>query len=213
MITKKRTAIILISLAIFTFIAVNIARYEFLDFDTAIRTWVYSLRTDLRNSIIIPITYSGNVQTVVFIGVILILWKTTRKTYGIPFAVVSLSSTVVYKLVKSLFKRPRPELAVRIIEQGGYSFPSGHSMNCLVCYGFLIYLINRYCENKKLARVLTVILTLMIICIGVSRVYVGVHFPTDILGGWSLGMAYLIVAIIVYERIHKPTDICNRLIV
>ena len=206
MITKKRTAIILISLAIFTFIAVNVARYEFLDFDTVIRTWVYSLRTDLRNSIIIPITYSGNVQTVVLIGVILILWKTTRKTYGIPFAIVSLSSTLVYKLVKSIFRRPRPNLAVRLIEQGGYSFPSGHSMNCLVCYGFLIYLINRHCENKKLAQVLTDILTLMIICIGLSRIYVGVHFPTDVLGGWSLGMAYLMMAIIVYERICKSTD-------
>lgn len=75
-------------------------------------------------------------------------------------------------------------------------------MNCLVCYGFLIYLINIHCKNRKLARILTILLTLQIICIGLSRVYVGVHFPTDILGGWSLGLAFLTVSIIIYERVR-----------
>ncbi|MGN0733395.1 MAG: phosphatase PAP2 family protein, partial [Emergencia sp.] len=202
MITKKRMAVILISLAVFTIIAVNVSCHDFLSFDTVARNWVYSRRTDTLSSIIIPITYSGNVQTVFALGVILMLWKKTRKTFGIPFAIVSISSSVCYKAVKAVFKRPRPDVAVHLIKQGGYSFPSGHSMNCLVCYGFLIYLINRHCKNKKLARILTVLLTLQIICIGLSRVYVGVHFPTDILGGWSLGLAFLTVSIIIYERVR-----------
>ena len=208
MITKKRAAIIIISLAVFSIIAVNVAAHRFLDFDTVIREWVYSKRNSVLSSIIIPVTYSGNVEMVVRIGVILILWKTTRKNYGFPFTIVALSSSVTYKLIKSVFKRPRPDVAVHLIKQGGYSFPSGHSMNCLVCYGFLIYLINRHCKNRKLARVLSVLLTIQIICIGLSRVYVGVHFPTDVLGGWSLGIAFLTVAVIIYERIRgKENDL------
>lgn len=202
MITKRRTAIIFISLAVFAIIAASVASHDYLSFDTVIRNWVYSRRTDALNSIIIPITYSGNVQTVFALGVILMLWKKTRKTFGIPFAIVSISSSVCYKVVKAFFKRPRPDVAVHLIKQGGYSFPSGHSMNCLVCYGFLIYLINIHCKNRKLARILTILLTLQIICIGLSRVYVGVHFPTDILGGWSLGLAFLTVSIIIYERVR-----------
>lgn len=202
MITKKRVAIVVTALAVFTIIAVNVATHDFLSFDTVIRNWVYSRRSSGLSNIIIPVTYSGNVETVVVIGVILILWKTTRKTYGFPFAIVAISSSVTYKIIKGLFKRPRPDVAVHLIKQGGYSFPSGHSMNCLVCYGFLIYLINRHCKNKKLAATLSVLLTIQIICIGLSRVYVGVHFPTDILGGWSLGIAFLTVAIIIYERIR-----------
>lgn len=97
-------------------------------------------------------------------------------------------------------------MEVRLIPQGGYSFPSGHSMNCIVCYGILIYLIRRYCPNKKAANILTVLLGLLIIGIGTSRVYVGVHFPTDVLGGWSLGLAFLLVSIIMLEKIRGEKE-------
>ena len=82
MITKRRTAIIFISLAVFAIIAASVASHDYLSFDTVIRNWVYSRRTDALSSIIIPITYSGNVQTVFALGVILMLWKKTRKTFG-----------------------------------------------------------------------------------------------------------------------------------
>ena len=75
-------------------------------------------------------------------------------------------------------------------------------MNCLVIYGMLIYLTRRYCRNKRIANIITAVLSLLILAIGCSRVYVGVHFPTDILGGWSLGIAVLTAAIIIFERIR-----------
>lgn len=171
-------------------------------FDTAVRNWVYDHRTPFLNSVFIPITYTGNWQTIVLLGVVLLAIPAVRKNIGIPFAVISLSSTVFYKIVKEFFTRERPELAVRLIEQGGWSFPSGHSMNCMVCYGLLIVLVQRYCKNRRLANGLTVLLALLIVLIGVSRVYVGVHFPTDVLGGWSLGIAFLTLALIVLEKVR-----------
>lgn len=171
-------------------------------FDETLRHQIYQCRNPLLNAVFITITYMGNWQTITLLAVVLLFLPRTRREIGVPFAVISLSSTVAYKLVKEFFQRPRPELDVRLIPQGGYSFPSGHSMNCMVCFGILIYLIQRYCPNRKAANILTVVLLLLIGAIGFSRVYVGVHFPTDVLGGWTLGIAFLTGAIIILEKIR-----------
>lgn len=194
------------ALLCFACIAYWISSSETIYADTVIREWVYSLRSSLLNGVFITITYMGNWQTITVLALILLIVPKTRRKIGIPFAVISLASTGIYKLVKEIFQRPRPELAARLIEQGGYSFPSGHSMNCIVCYGILIYLIRRYCTDKKTADILTGFLSLLIFLIGFSRVYVGVHFPTDILGGWSLGLAFLFICIIIFERIRGDRD-------
>lgn len=197
-----RSVIIGGALICFAYLAYMISNYDVLGIDTVIREWAYGQRTPVLNKILIGITYLGNWQTIVSLGLVLLAYPGTRKNIGMPFAVTAVSSTVIYKAAKSIFQRPRPELAVRIIKEGGYSFPSGHSMNCLVIYGMLIYLTRRYCRNKRIANIITVVLSLLILAIGCSRVYVGVHFPTDILGGWSLGIAVLTTAIIIFERIR-----------
>lgn len=171
-------------------------------FDESVRHWVYDKRSPLLNALFIPVTYTGNWQTITILAAVLLAVPSTRKKIGLPFGLISISSTVIYKLVKGFFQRPRPELEVRLIPQGGYSFPSGHSMNCIVCFGLLIYLIRRYCPNKKAADILSVFLGILIIGIGTSRVYVGVHFPTDVLGGWSLGLAFLLTSVIMLEKIR-----------
>lgn len=188
------------ALICFAYLACMISNYDILGFDTVIREWAYEQRTPVLNRILIGITYLGNWQTIVTLGLILLVYPDTRKNIGLPFAVTAVSATVIYKVAKSIFQRPRPDLAVRIIKESGYSFPSGHSMNCLVIYGMLIYLTRRYCRNKRIANIITAVLSLLILVIGCSRVYVGVHFPTDILGGWSLGIAVLTAAIIIFER-------------
>ncbi|MBR3785797.1 MAG: phosphatase PAP2 family protein [Firmicutes bacterium] len=190
------------ALICFGVIASQVVQNPVIAFDETIRFWVYEQRSPFLSAIFIPVTYMGNWQTITVLAAILILIPKTRRTIGLPFAVISLSSTVVYKVVKDIFERPRPELDVRLIPQGGFSFPSGHSMNCIVCFGILIYLIRRYCPNRKVANVLTVLLALLIIGIGTSRVYVGVHFPTDVLGGWSLGLAFLMGSILILEKIR-----------
>ena len=73
-------------------------------------------------------------------------------------------------------------------------------------YGILIYLLLRYCENRKLAKILSVGLGLLIVLIGFSRVYVGVHFPTDIIGGWSLGIAVLVAMIYAFEKFDSRSE-------
>lgn len=190
------------ALICFGLIASQIVQNPVISFDENLRYWVYEQRSPFLSVIFIPITYMGNWQSITILAAILLAIPKTRREIGLPFAVISLSSTIVYKIVKGIFERPRPELDVRLIPQGGFSFPSGHSMNCIVCFGILIYLIRRYSSNRRLANILTVLLAILIIGIGSSRVYVGVHFPTDVLGGWSLGLAFLMGAILILEKIR-----------
>ena len=107
--------------------------------------------------------------------------------------------TILNQIIKFIMQRPRPT-EFRIIEETGYSFPSGHSMISLAFYGYLIYLIYKYINNKHLKRTLIIILSVLICIIGVSRIYLGVHYTSDVLGGFLISFAYLIIYI---ELVNK----------
>ena len=192
--------IVFIATLVFIGVAVGVQTGYLDGFDDAVRYRVYSMRSDKLTVFWRFITHSGDRYVVIILGIILLLIKSLREKYGVKFAIAALSSTALYQIMKYIFQRPRPDLALRLIEQGGYSFPSGHSMNCLVSYGILIYLLLRYCENRRLAKLLSFGLGLLTILIGFSRVYVGVHYPTDIIGGWSLGIAVLVAMIYAFEK-------------
>ena len=107
--------------------------------------------------------------------------------------------TILNQIIKFIMQRQRPT-EFRIIEETGYSFPSGHSMVSLAFYGYLIYLIYKYINNKHLKRTLIIILSVLICIIGVSRIYLGVHYTSDVLGGFLISFAYLIIYI---ELVNK----------
>lgn len=192
--------IIFIAVLVFIGVAVGVQTGYLDGFDDAVRYRVYSIRSEKLTMFWKFITHSGDRDTVILLGVVLLLVKSLRKKYGVKFVIAALSSTALYQVMKYIFQRPRPDIALRLIEESGYSFPSGHSMNCLVSYGILAYLILKYCENARLAKILSVGLGLIIILIGLSRVYVGVHFPTDVIGGWSLGIAVLVAMMYAFEK-------------
>ena len=192
--------IIFIAVLVFIGVAVGVQTGYLDGFDDAVRYRVYSIRNEKLTMFWKFITHSGDSEIVIMLGIVLLLVKSLRNKYGVKFAIAALSSTAIYQGMKYIFQRPRPDIALRLIEESEYSFPSGHSMNCLVSYGILAYLLLRYCENRKLAKLLSIGLGLIIILIGLSRVYVGVHFPTDVIGGWSLGIAVLVAMIYAFEK-------------
>lgn len=111
---------------------------------------------------------------------------------------VGLGAGVLNQFVKFIFQRPRPEDSLHLIEQGGYSFPSGHAMGSIIVYGALLFLILRLSSHLLRNWVSAFFLLLLIGLIGVSRVYLGVHYPSDIIGGYSLGAAWLAFSIGLY---------------
>ncbi len=102
--------------------------------------------------------------------------------------------TVLNQLLKRIVQRPRPT-EFRIVEESGYSFPSGHSMVSMAFYGYLIYLIYKYVKNKYLKWIFIILLSILICSIGISRIYLGVHYTSDVLGGFFISISYLIIYI------------------
>ena len=102
--------------------------------------------------------------------------------------------TILNQVLKRILQRPRPT-EYRIIEETGYSFPSGHSMISMAFYGYLIYLIYKYVKNKYIKWIFIIFLSILISTIGISRIYLGVHYTSDVLGGFFISISYLVIYI------------------
>ena len=110
---------------------------------------------------------------------------------------------IIIQAVKMEFRRPRPTLFQPLLHETGYSFPSGHSLISIVIYGLLGYFA-MHLFKAHAARVLVGAITiLLIVLIGLSRVYVGVHFPTDVLAGWTGGLPWLITCLAIHEHLTR----------
>lgn len=140
------------------------------------------------------------------IGIAIVLFVVI-KNKKIGIAIISNLGiiTVLNQLLKRIVQRPRPE-EFRIINESGYSFPSGHSMISMAFYGFLIYLIYKNVKNKYLKWSLMTILGLLIISIGISRIYLGVHYTSDVLAGFLISISYLIIYTSIISKFIKQGD-------
>ncbi len=146
-------------------------------------------------------THFGSMITVAILAVIMAI--ICKPIWVKIFAVVNVGAVAVFCwIVKHIVKRPRPE-GIALIEETGFSFPSAHTMGSVVFYGFLIFLIWKYLKNKPLKITLTIVLSIFAIMIGYTRVYLGVHYATDVLAGMFAGIAYLAVAIVLFVVLEK----------
>lgn len=136
------------------------------------------------------ITKFGNPEGI-FI-VLLVLFIIFRKK---DFIFLTFFGAGINYFLKNLIRRDRP-LELALIEQGGFSFPSGHSMISIVLYGYLLYFLNKKIQNNILRKIVIIFLLILIISIMISRVYLGVHYFSDIIGGFLLGL------IIIYTYIN-----------
>lgn len=197
---KKRGVIFAAGLVLFVLLAILMVMGNLQWFDDPIREWVYSIRNPALTEVLKVITYMGNWQTITLLCIVLLLFRKTRLRYGVPVSAGAIFVTIFNRIIKLIFKRPRPEESLHLIEEGGYSFTSGHSITSMVVFGLLIYLVRKYVKNRKAANILTAALAVPWIFIGLSRIYMGVHFPSDVLAGWALGAAVLVGIIVIVEK-------------
>ena len=188
-----------------------------LAFDYAIQSAFFALRCDWLNPLIIALTHLGDTTSIVIICLLLLIVPKTRIRYGIPISSAAIAASSLNHYLKSVFERPRPDEAFFLIEQGGWSFPSGHSISALVVFGLLILLVRKYsrrntddaCEQscakqdaRRKANIITALLLIPGIGIGLSRIYVGVHYPTDVLAGWCLGIIIITIVMEIMECVQ-----------
>ena len=125
-----------------------------------------------------------------------------NKKVGWCIASNLLITTLLNQLFKNIIQRPRPD-GYRLIAESGYSFPSGHSMVSMAFYGFIIYLIYKYVKNKYIKWGLITLLSILIITIGISRIYLGVHYTSDVLAGFLISISYLILYTNIINKLFK----------
>lgn len=168
-----------------------------------IDTSVYSLITRMMSTnttaVMIFISYLGSAITLITLSIAFIMLLKNKKNASY----IVLNLTLVFllnRILKVIVARPRPSI-LRLVVEDGYSFPSGHAMVSMGFYGFLIYLIWMNIKNKKVKYPLVIFLSLLILFIGISRIYLGVHYFTDVIGGFIIAIIYLVAFIkFIYKR-------------
>jgi undecaprenyl-diphosphatase len=108
--------------------------------------------------------------------------------------VTAVGGMVISFLLKDFFERPRPAVVPHLMEVRTSSFPSGHSMMSAVVYLSLGALLDRFVEGRRLKLYCLIVAILLTVLVGCSRVFLGVHYPTDVLGGWSAGLAWAVLS-------------------
>ena len=156
------------------------------------------LVTKLRNPTITKfmklVTKLSNTKFIIAASLILILMFYIRKKKKISILIVINLVFIVLlnQTIKMIIKRERPT-GFRLIEMTGYSFPSGHAMVSMAFYGLLIYLCKHLITNKVIRRLLITLNIIIILLIGISRVYLGVHYLSDVITGYSISIIYLLI--------------------
>lgn len=133
-------------------------------------------------------TYLGDWQGVAIVTLLLLMYSETRFKYGVPAVASIVVAQGIKTVVKEVVKRARPDESLRLIAESGYSFPSGHSITGMAMFGVIFVLAYRYMERGTKRNIVLVTTGIMPFIVGTSRVYLGVHFPTDVMAGWLAGI-------------------------
>lgn len=121
--------------------------------------------------------------------------------YAILLCACSAGAGVVMTLLKGLFERPRPAFVTHLDPPGGLSFPSGHAMISAALYVTLATLIARTLERRRLRVYVVAAGAFLALLVGFTRVYLGVHYPTDVLAGWTLGLTWALICGLFVQRL------------
>jgi undecaprenyl-diphosphatase len=202
---KQLTWALLISLLCaigFGLIALLVSDKKIAQFDSTIIAAVQGFESPGLTSIMKFFTFIGSGTQVAIIALLVLffLFKVLHhRRELILFIWVVLGSTILNEILKAIFHRARPTIH-RIVEANGFSFPSGHSMAAFSLYGIIAFLLWRHISTSLGRGLLIIFSIFMIIMIGVSRIYLGVHYPSDVLGGFLASGCLLAVSIWFYQR-------------
>jgi membrane-associated phospholipid phosphatase len=184
------------SLNMFFELSEDLMEQERFQFDQVIIQYVSNIRTEAITEVMKFITFLGGktILTLLLIGSLIWLIVKRKNYWGAIFYIIAVAGGGLLNLgLKHWFGRIRPENSL-IVEQG-FSYPSGHAMGSLIYYGFLGYLLVRSQRGKSIKVSLSMAFIALILLIGFSRIYLGVHYPSDVLAGFSAGTVWLLLCI------------------
>lgn len=181
----------------FSLMSLLISDYKILHFDSKVIAAIQGLESPSLTSVMKFFTFIGSAPFVIVLSLILLffLYKVLHHRMELLLFIASIiGSSALNGLLKQLFHRVRPNLH-RLIDVGGYSFPSGHAKNAFTVYAIITFLLWRHIPRKLGRSILILFSIFMILAIGISRIYLGVHYPSDIVGGYFASGFWLATAI------------------
>lgn len=168
--------------------------------DNEVYNFIYSSESFISTSIFFGATQIGEVWAMITLSLIMValLLLYRYKVEALFLALTMILSGVSNPILKNIFDRERPTL-LRLIDISGFSFPSGHAMGSTAFFGSLIYIAHRILKGKSKTVVMT-LCVVFIILISSSRVYLGVHYPTDIIAGIIGGLFCIVLTQLILRR-------------
>ncbi len=181
--------------------------------DSAIAGYIVRHSTEGGESFFVFVSRLGGAVLIALLAVI-IIWRLWKRDWfrAAAIAITASGSALLDEGLKVAFRRVRPESAAEFIHSGSFSFPSGHAMSSLVGYGFLLFLALRHIQSRSRRRALIAAAALLIGAVGFSRMYLGVHFLTDVIAGYLAGIVWLLACIGSYKlaRRHQATGAATQ---
>lgn len=189
---KKRYIISGIFFLLFILITVLMITNNVKYFDETIYNYIFSFRSNILDTIFKTITKFGNTVNVIIMIFILLIFLGKENIYKLILTVVT--TVLTNQGLKHIIRRVRPE-HLRLIKEKGFSYPSGHSMISIALYGLLVYIVYKNIKNKFIKTILICLLSILILGIGISRIYLGVHHPTDVLAGFAIAIPIIVLIV------------------
>lgn len=192
----------LLSLFGFGLMALLVSNHSIYHFDSTVINFIQRFESPVITSFMKIITFLGSSVFIILlsISILYFLYKVlNHRSELILFIAALIGSNILCVLLKLFFHRARPDLH-RLIEISGYSFPSGHATNAMTVYGILTFILWRNIRTKSGRSLLIITSLIMILLIGISRIYLGVHFPSDVIAGYFTGGFWISTAIWYYQR-------------
>jgi len=184
--------------------------------DDTVLQWLHSRNTPLGIRIMDTWTILGTGVFTAILGIGIAVLLSHKRQWAMfkGWTAAFVGGPMIENILKWSIRRPRPEFAGPFLHHFSYSFPSGHALNSTAVYGMLTYIVLRIWTPRRAAKIGIVVFSILLVMgIGFSRLYLGVHYLSDVLGGFSVGIVWLATCIVFTERSLKAgrlkDDIAN----
>ncbi len=195
------TLLSFMSVYVFVKFSENTLNNKYINFDINILNFFYSIRSPLLTKIMLFFSFLGYEPLIIITFFIVIILIRRRYVHeAILFASIIILEFAINDLLKHLIARNRPFIHPLIVLYS-FSFPSGHSMNSFVFYSMLAFFAFRFTRKKMLSILIGIFCLTLVFLIGISRIYLGVHYPTDVFAGFVGGFCVFVTALVIEKTI------------
>jgi undecaprenyl-diphosphatase len=194
-------------LLLFLWLASEVYDGETLAFDNAIREWVHGFASDGMTQLALWATFMGSTTVVVTLGLLsLVGFLIVRdRCAAVVLAIIVTGEAILSVVLKDYYGRARPEPYFGYTAPTSFSFPSGHSFASFCLYLTLAWLLSRRVKTTAVAVILWITAILIVLLVGLSRIYLGVHYPTDVIGGYLAAAMWSSIVLFFYQKYTQRT--------